>query len=434
MTDLIAPRDAHRAWSPRTARGLGAALAVMTLACLAPPLSAAPVIGSEKATRTDPAGEVTDAYTPAGSERPTRADALAAWKLGRSQMAAGQLPAAAESFGRAAKLEPQAYAPLLGLADVALRRSELGRADTLLAQARTLAPRSAEVAAVSGRLHVAQRRTAEAEADFRRAIELDPAFPTPRLDLADLMMAGGRSDEAAAAYRAALQAAPRHAGAAFGLGRALALRKDLDGARKAFERSAELAPQLPQPRLALAEVLAAQKSFAEAHAQLDRVQQLPRSELAARTIRVNVWLADERTNDAIAEQQNIINALRGPEAALALVKLGQIHELAGRPGEAAAAYRKATEVDPRAHAAWNNAAWVAAERKLNLDRALADARQAVELAPGNANYHDTLGAVFMARGEHDKAVVALKRAVELAPGAPQPKARLAEAQAQAGTR
>ncbi len=409
----------------------GAVLGLLFTA--AGPAAAAPTTGpAAEAAAAQTAGDA--AYTPAGSAPPAQPEALSAWRQGSTQMAAGQLPAAEESFARAARLDPKSYAPLLGLADVALRRGDPRRADTLLAQARALAPSSAEVAAVSGRVHVVMRRVPEAEAEFRRAIELDPRFPTPRLDLADLLLANGRTDDAVAAFRAAQQAAPRHGGAAFGLGRALLARKDLDGARAAFERSAELEPALPQPRLALAEVLAARQSYAEAKAQIDRAQQLRGGALPARNLRVTVLLAEGRTADAIAEQQALIAGLQGPAAAAALVRLGQIQERLERPGEAAQSYRKAIEVDPGAHVALNNAAWLAAERKLNLDQALADAQKAVQLAPAAASYHDTLGAVLMARGEHAKAVAALTRAAELAPQAAEVRARLAKARELAGPR
>lgn len=385
---------------------------------------AAPVVAPEGRLAAQ-AGEG-DGVRPAGSPLPANPEALAAWREGRGRLLGGDLAKAEDSFKRAAGLDPKSHLPVLGLAEVALHRGDLGRAEAAMAQARERAPKSAEVAAVSGRVAVARKRAADAEREFRRAMALDPKFMTPRLDLADLFMATGRVDDAVEAFRAATTADPKHAGAAFGLGRALAARGDLPGAQRAFEQSARLAPALPMPPVALAEVLGAQKRFDDAHAQLDKALQLAPEHMPALAARVNLLRAAGKRTEAVAEQQRIVARLQGPAVAPAYVQLGTLQQEAGQAAEAEAAYRKAIEADPKFHLAWNNAAWLAAERRRDLDRALSDARRAIELAPGNANYHDTLGQVLQARGELQQATAAFSQAAKLAPGSAQAQFRLAQ--------
>ena len=63
----------------------------------------------------------------------------------------------------------------------------------------------------------------------------------------------------------------------------------------------------------------------------------------------------------------------------------------------------------------NQAAWLSACCRRDLDRALADARKAVELAPDSAGYHDTLAEVLFQLGKKDEAAAEQKKAIALSP-------------------
>ena len=62
-----------------------------------------------------------------------------------------------------------------------------------------------------------------------------------------------------------------------------------------------------------------------------------------------------------------------------------------------------------------NLAWLAAERKTQLDAALTWARKAVELEPKVPQFQDTLGWVHRARGALDKAADVLQKATKIEP-------------------
>ncbi len=403
---------------------------VALLMSLGPSAFAAPVTtgaGPIEPSARAPSAAGADAYRPAGSAPPAEGPARAAWQEARAQLQDGALDAAEAGFRKAAGLDPKSYAPVLGLADVALRRGDLAAAATLTAQAGKLAPQSADVATAAGRVAAGQRRAADAEREFKRAIQLDPKYVVPRLDLADLLLAMSRPAEAVDAYKAAAAADPRHAGAAFGLGRALVARRDLAGAQRAFEQSAQLAPDQAAPKLALAEVLAAQKRHPEALAAVDAVLRQQPENLQARTVRAGVLRSQGRLDDAIAEQQRVVAATQGSAAAAALVQLGTLQEAASRPAEADTSYRKALQADPKFHVAWNNVAWLAVVRNAGLDRALSDIGRALELSPGNPVYLDTLGSIELALGHPAQAVEAWRKATQAAPRAPALQFRLGQA-------
>jgi tetratricopeptide (TPR) repeat protein len=70
---------------------------------------------------------------------------------------------------------------------------------------------------------------------------------------------------------------------------------------------------------------------------------------------------------------------------------------------------------PRAAGHHNQAAWLPARCRRQLDKGLEHARRAVELAPDNPTYLDTLAEVHFQRGDTDRAVELAKRCVELEP-------------------
>jgi len=70
---------------------------------------------------------------------------------------------------------------------------------------------------------------------------------------------------------------------------------------------------------------------------------------------------------------------------------------------------------PKSGWAHNNAAWMSARCKRDLDGALEHARKGVELEPDNAGHVDTLAEVHFQRGDKDKAVGLAKKCVQMQP-------------------
>jgi tetratricopeptide (TPR) repeat protein len=120
------------------------------------------------------------------------------------------------------------------------------------------------------------------------------------------------------------------------------------------------------------------------------------------------------------EIQLCTDALPG-EANLPLLLVPELERL-GYKAEADALFdrvfgeneRVCTEY-PRSASAHNELAWLGARCRRQLDKALAHAQKAVELAPEEAGYVDTLAEVYFQRGDKDKAITWIKKSIALDP-------------------
>jgi tetratricopeptide (TPR) repeat protein len=131
-------------------------------------------------------------------------------------------------------------------------------------------------------------------------------------------------------------------------------------------------------------------------------------------------LAAGKLDEAVREAELALAALPGSTD----VATRFVPELdrRGRKKEATALYERALAVQeklcrdyPRYAPAHNSVAWVSVVCGRNLDKALVHARKAVEMAPKNAAYHDTLAEVLFQKGMKKEAIAAQKKAVELMP-------------------
>ena len=140
------------------------------------------------------------------------------------------------------------------------------------------------------------------------------------------------------------------------------------------------------------------------------------AELARQYMREEKWnLAVEQLEKSIAIKNDDYRVWIDLGDALCVDSRGVRFGTKERNVRAAAAYRRAIELNPAAARAWNNLAWLFAKTKTELDEALAAARRAIEIDDGRASYQDTLAEVHYARGEMPMALRTIKRALELEP-------------------
>jgi len=162
--------------------------------------------------------------------------------LGEAYAAAGRLPEAAASYGRALELLPVLAPAEAGLGRVLLREGRPAEAEAHFRRARLADPRDATTAYGLGLALAAQDRLAEAIDAYREAAALDPGYLPARGNLALALAAAGRREEARAAFAEALARFPRSAKLHVNAGRFLQAAGDAEGARRHFAEALRLDP------------------------------------------------------------------------------------------------------------------------------------------------------------------------------------------------
>ena len=165
-----------------------------------------------------------------------------------------------------------------------------------------------------GRAHEMLNRLEEAEASYRKAIELDPDYIRAYINLGCTFLDQGRFYEAEASFRKALELDPDYARAYNNLADSLLHQGRLAEAETSIRRAIELDPRLPTFQTTFGEILRSQGRLAEAEVSL-----------------------------------RIALELEGPSAQNMVFTYNYLGEVLGdlnRLGEAEASYRKALELDP----------------------------------------------------------------------------------------
>jgi len=321
----------------------------------------------------------------------------------------GDVTAADQAFNSALELDPKSAGAHLGLAQVADIRGNQERATSHYAKARELAPSNADVEALWGAYLNSRKRYAEAEAALKKAVGFEPTAVDPHVFLGDLYLASlDRPKEAAAEYRTATKLEPANAGAHYGLGLSLQASGDLAGAERSLSEAGRLDPKNPLVFMALGRLRGTQGQYAQALEALDTAIKLHPAFAAAHIERGRVLAAmgsDARALEAFEAALKANPKLADPQA-----EIGMLYQRQKRWAEAERAYRAAVDLDPKSAVAYNNAAWMWADRKTNSATAVEWARKAVGLAPDVPEFMGTLGWAYRAAGDLPKALEQLQKA------------------------
>ncbi len=127
-----------------------------------------------------------------------------------------------------------------------------------------------------------------------------------------------------------------------------------------------------------------------------------------------IYIINKDIDSAISQYKALLE--RDPQQPVPFLLMGVLSKMKGDFGAAEDYYRKALSINPDFVQAANNLAYLLADRKENLDEALALALHAKKIKKDDPYILDTLGWVYFQQGAYDDAIRELSRSVEQLPG------------------
>jgi tetratricopeptide (TPR) repeat protein len=337
------------------------------------------------------------------------------YRQGMAAREKGDLAAASAAFQEILKADSRNVAVLLAATDVAIKEGKHSDAASFLQRAASASPNDPSVYRSWARLYFTQRNFKEANTALEKAIRLAPKDPYALIDLGDLQVMGLHNlPQAVETYKRAIALDPTNSGAHYASGVALGESGKLQEAQTALRTAIRLSPSNPLPYLALGRVTAALNDAPGALEAFAGALKAKPNSVAAFLGRGDVYAALNDKGNALAEYAKALKV--DPKNESAYLKTGIVHQQAGEWHDAEQAYLKAVESNSGEALAYNNLAWMAADKKTSgLDKAEMWARKALDKSPDAVTYQDTLAWVYRAKGQPDKAREILEKAAKQNP-------------------
>jgi tetratricopeptide (TPR) repeat protein/tRNA A-37 threonylcarbamoyl transferase component Bud32 len=334
---------------------------------------------------------------------------------GLAYLALGQTDPALQDFSRAIELVPDyapAYAERVEIFRKRKQHAEVVRDCTrLLDLGADRAPLYEKRAAA----YQALNRPDEAIQDYGQLVKLNPKNLPARATRAELLLGRGRYAEAREDFTAILEAAPKAAA----VWRARAIvnwqnLKDFDAALADCDRWARLAPNDPEPHRCVGVILLGRRQYGPALAALQKALDLRPGYPEAVWACAQIHLWQGKAEEALKELDPLVARLPdGPPETLNV--RGGVYQALGRLGEAAADYRRMTELKPKEPEAYVCLALVCDQQGQKalaaecLDRLVAAAPESEWAYLRRAEYRRN-------RGEYESALADCDAAARLKPG------------------
>jgi tetratricopeptide (TPR) repeat protein len=302
------------------------------------------------------------------------------------------------------------------LADISYRQGNMAQTVEHATAALEVNPNHLRAQMLRGSALLAQGSLDEAEAVLNRLERVAPQSVDVRLQLAQLALAQRKYGEAEASFEKMLAANPNEWRALGGL-------VDTDLAQNHSERAfARLEQALTRSRgAAIVRYMLASAALktGKYDVAIENLRQL--ASQSSGSIEPHLRLADVYrlkgdAHDAVVTLQRA--ALLNPKDPRPATLLPFLLEKENRRQDAKAVAKFALARRPNDADVMNNLAFLLAETGDNLDQALKLAHRAVEAAPNNSAFADTLGYVYLKRGQNDDALEIFNRLAQQYPNDP----------------
>jgi tetratricopeptide (TPR) repeat protein len=266
----------------------------------------------------------------------------------------------------------------------------------------------------------------EAEAQWRRAVQLLPHSERAWFGLGNLLDSDGRAAEAVAAFREALRRRPNSVETRNGLGLALAGLGRFTEAIAEYERALRLKPDFAEARVNLGQALAQRGKMAEATAQYLEVLRRQSNNVPARINLGKLLAVQGRHIEAAAHYREALRLK--PENAVAHYNLGNALNSLGGGDEATAHFAEAVRHNPSFAEARYNLALGLAKQNRNTE-VIEQLTEVVRLKPGFPEARFNLGVALAKARRFGEAVEQFRETLLLDPANASARKFIEQAQA-----
>jgi serine/threonine-protein kinase len=274
-----------------------------------------------------------------------------------------------------------------------------------------------------------QGSLAEAESEYRKAIELDPKYAQSHNNLAVALEKQGKLAEAVGEYRLATQLDPKFAWHHYNLAKGLHAQGKATEAALEFRAAIQLAPNNSWAHNDLGLVFYEEGKFDDAVAEFTTAIQLDRKLAWPHNNLGNALYMQGKLAAAIEEYQKAIDLDR--KQAKFHIGLGITLSAQGKSKEAATEFGEAIHLDPKDANAHTGLA-----KTLHIDgnirNAVREYLKAIELNPNDVDAHSGLGCALLDLRKVSEAVAEFRTAIQLDPKNAVPHYNLGRALAKQG--
>lgn len=330
---------------------------------------------------------------------------------------------------KAAAANTQAIEPRILMARYLLAKGEAPQATALAREAANLQPNHPAVLDMLGNTQFASKDFQNAQATYRKFVDLYPDKIEPRLKLAQTQVALKRPEEGRKTLQEALRLKPDQITVQYMLGNIEIMTARYDDASKIARQIQQQAPDAPLGWVLEGDAASASKQFPAAISAYQRAYKIQ----PAADILISLNTALTRAGRATEGEAQLNNWLKShPQDAK--IRLYLAENLIGRNQyqEAAQHYLILNQQLPNNFLVLNNLASLLSELKDK--RALSFAEQAYKLKPNHPAVMDTLGWLLVQHGQETRGIKLLKEALSLAPDASDTHYHLAAALYKTGDR
>lgn len=262
---------------------------------------------------------------------------------------------------------------------------------------------------------LAEGDTEGAVEEFRKALKTDPQYTKAINNLGLVFLELGRWNDAITQYRALIALDAGIPEAYFNLGSALKHNDDYGGAAEAFERSVQLDPSFPEAHCSLGEVLWEQGKLDEAVMELrSAVSAAHGGFLPAYQILASLLLQKGDIDGALAVLQQVVRV--APQNGPAFVTLGMALKKKGDIDGAAKAFQTAQTLSESANtfqaATQLTGTGALLRRQGNFAEAAEKLQFALRLAPDFSPAHYQLGLTLLAEHRSAEAEIEFNRVAD----------------------